>query len=104
MSIVECLLGKACCTLGGYGDGTPFGDVSIDQIGDILSEKCGLERYGNEVLYSGLTGEQMDVSFFMGPTYYQRLKHMVKDKIHSRNWTKFFSQDSCRRADQRWWS
>ena len=82
--LVECLLGKACCTLGGYGDGTPFGDISIDQIGDVLSKKCGFDRYGNEIMYSGLTGEQMDVSFFMGPTYYQRLKHMVKDKIHSR--------------------
>ena len=35
-------------------------------------------------MYNGLSGERMDVEIFMGPTYYQRLKHMVDDKIHSR--------------------
>ena len=39
--------------------------------------KLGYNRYGNEVLYNGFTGEQMKVDIFMGPTYYQRLKHMV---------------------------
>ena len=50
-----------------------------------MSEKCGFERNGNEILYSGQTGKQMNVEFFIGPTYYQRLKHMVEDKIHSRS-------------------
>ena len=45
----------------------------------------GFERYGNEILYNGRTGKQMKVSIFMGPTYYQRLKHLVADKIHSRS-------------------
>lgn len=39
---------------------------------------------GNEVLYNGRTGEQMRVNIFMGPTFYQRLKHMVDDKVHAR--------------------
>jgi len=39
---------------------------------------------GNEVLYNGRTGKQMKVSIFMGPTFYQRLKHMVEDKVHAR--------------------
>ena len=47
-----------------------------------LLEECGFERYGNEVLYSGRTGKQLKVSIFIGPTFYQRQKHMVKDKIH----------------------
>jgi DNA-directed RNA polymerase II subunit RPB2 len=44
----------------------------------------GMHPYGNEILYNGQTGEMMEVEIFMGPTFYQRLKHMVKDKKHSR--------------------
>ena len=47
-------------------------------------EKYGYEEWGNEVLYSGITGEQLKTSIFIGPTYYQRLKIMVADKMHSR--------------------
>ena len=82
--LMECIMGKACTMLGGYGDASPFGNVSVEDIGKVLTEKCGMERHGNEILYNGQTGVQMNVSFFMGPTYYQRLKHMVEDKIHSR--------------------
>ena len=46
--------------------------------------KNGIEKSGNEILTSGITGQQMDTTIFMGPTYYQRLKHMVEDKVHSR--------------------
>ena len=45
-------------------------------------QRCGFERNANEILYNGRTGEQMECSFMIGPTYYQRLKHMVEDKIH----------------------
>ena len=38
-----------------------------------------MDYCGNETLYSGITGQQMDVKIFMGPTYYMRLKHMDKD-------------------------
>jgi len=48
-------------------------------------EEQGFNKYGDEVMYNGMTGEQMKTSIFMGPTYYQRLKHMVEDKIHSRS-------------------
>jgi DNA-directed RNA polymerase II subunit RPB2 len=44
----------------------------------------GLHSYGNEILYNGQTGEMMEAEIFMGPTFYQRLKHMVIDKKHSR--------------------
>ena len=44
-----------------------------------------MDNYGNEVLYNGLTGEQLLVNIFIGPTFYQRLKHMVVDKYHSRS-------------------
>jgi len=80
----ETLLGKVLLELGLFGDGTSFGDLDIDYIsGELL--KNGFEQHGNELLYNGLTGEQMESSIFMGPVFYQRLKHMVNDKQHSRS-------------------
>jgi DNA-directed RNA polymerase II subunit RPB2 len=81
--LMECIMGKACCHIGAAGDSTPFTDCSVESIANILS-KSGYERYGNEILYNGRTGEQMKTEIFIGPTYYQRLKHMVADKSHSR--------------------
>ena len=46
--------------------------------------KIGYEQHGNELLYNGLTGEQIETSIFMGPCFYQRLKHMVDEKVHAR--------------------
>ena len=82
--LMECILSKAVTSLGGYGDGTPFGDLSVEDIADVLQNKCGFDRHGDEILYNGITGEQIPTKIFMGPTYYQRLKHMVEDKMHSR--------------------
>lgn len=80
----ETLLGKVLLELGLFGDGTSFGELSIDEIRKELSN-VGYESCGNEVLYNGLTGEQIETSIFMGPVFYQRLKHMVNDKQHSRS-------------------
>ena len=79
--LMECILGKASSILGGYSDCTPFNNVPYDKICDILEDN-GFNYSGDEILYSGVTGKQMDVKLFFGPTYYQRLKHMVLDKIH----------------------
>uniref|UniRef100_A0A6C0F6D9 DNA-directed RNA polymerase n=1 Tax=viral metagenome TaxID=1070528 RepID=A0A6C0F6D9_9ZZZZ len=81
--LIECILGKSCAKLGCMGDGTPFENTDVREIGKVL-ESCGHEGYGNQVLYSGITGEQLKTQIFMGPTYYQRLKHMSGDKVHSR--------------------
>jgi len=81
--LIECILGKASTLMGGYGDGTPFNETSVDKIMEAL-EKNNFDCSGNEVLYNGFTGKQMTTKIFIGPTYYQRLKHMVEDKIHSR--------------------
>ena len=83
--LIETLMGKACVDLGCVGNSTPFTSLSVDTISDILREQCDLEAYGNEIMYNSRTGEQIKTSIFIGPTYYQRLKHMVCDKIHSRN-------------------
>ena len=80
----ETVLGKVLVELGLFGDGTSFGEFDIK---DICTEllKLGYESNGNELMYNGLTGEQHECSVFIGPVFYQRLKHMVNDKVHSRS-------------------
>jgi DNA-directed RNA polymerase II subunit RPB2 len=80
----ETLLGKVLVQLGLFGDGTSFGNLDIKDISKELL-KIGFEMYGNDLLYNGLTGEQIESSIFIGPVFYQRLKHMVNDKQHSRS-------------------
>jgi len=80
----ETLLGKVLVELGLFGDGTSFGQLSIDFIRKELL-KVGYESNGNELMYNGQTGEQIETSIFIGPVFYQRLKHMVRDKQHSRS-------------------
>jgi DNA-directed RNA polymerase II subunit RPB2 len=80
----ETLLGKVLLQLGMYGDGTCFGNLDVKTISQVL-QNVGYESYGNELLYNGLTGEQLGVNIFIGPVFYQRLKHMVNDKQHSRS-------------------
>ena len=79
----ETLLGKVLIELGLFGDGTSFTELGIPSIAEEL-QKLGYESCGNELLYNGMTGEQLETSTFIGPVFYQRLKHMVNDKQHSR--------------------
>lgn len=81
----ETLLGKVIIELGMFGDATAFGKLSVNEIRTKLMMGGNYESNGNELLYNGLTGEQLDADIFIGPTYYQRLKHMVADKHHSRS-------------------
>jgi DNA-directed RNA polymerase beta subunit len=80
----ETLLGKVLVHLGMYGDGTSFGELDVTTIAEQL-QKLGYESYGNEVMYNGMTGEPIETNIFIGPVFYQRLKHMVNDKQHSRS-------------------
>ena len=82
---LEQLLGKTAALSGGIGDGTSFMNDGSPQeaIGGIL-EQFGFEKYGNEVMYNGATGEQIPTAIFIGPVYGMRLKHMVEDKWNAR--------------------
>ena len=80
----EELLAILCSLQGEIGDGTMFRDSSIEYICDCL-QQAGYDSTGSTYLYSGMTGERYESKIFMGPTYYQRLKHMVKDKNHARS-------------------
>jgi DNA-directed RNA polymerase beta subunit len=83
--LVECIIGKAAAQYGGYADCTAFINKGskIGVFGELLP-KVGFHSSGNEILYNGMTGEQLQTEIFIGPNYYMRLKHMVKDKINFR--------------------
>ena len=81
--LIECLLGKVVVFQGCEGDATPFTDVTVEDISMRL-HAMGYQRHGNEALYQGHTGRPLNARVFIGPTFYQRLKHLVDDKVHSR--------------------
>lgn len=83
--IVESLFGKVCTSYGGFGDCTAF-EVKGSNFSTYapLLVNAGFNSSGNQVLYNGMTGEQLVSDIYIGPTYYMRLKHMVKDKINYR--------------------
>lgn len=83
--LLECLLGKVSVLNGHESDATPFTGTQVEDVAAYLKKYYHYDELGDEVMYNGMTGEQMKVKIFIGPTYYQRLKHMVEDKIHSRS-------------------
>jgi len=86
--LVESLAGKAACLHGAYQDATPFKfneqETASDYFGKMLLAG-GYNYYGNEVMYSGITGEQFEADIYLGVVYYQRLRHMVGDKYQVRS-------------------
>jgi DNA-directed RNA polymerase II subunit RPB2 len=85
--LLETVLGKGCCMTGRFGNATPFSTSSVNTVTKICDqlESVGYERNGRETLYDPYTGKKIDAQVFMGPTYYQRLKHLVSDKMHARS-------------------
>ncbi|KAJ4175145.1 DNA-dependent RNA polymerase II [Fusarium falciforme] len=81
--LIECLLSKVSTLEGMEGDATPFTDVTVDSVSELL-RKHGYQSRGFEIMYNGHTGRKLRAQVFFGPTYYQRLRHMVDDKIHAR--------------------
>ena len=81
--LIEAVLSKVAAIHGKEGDATPFTDVTVDDVAKTL-KKMGYQRTGYERRYNGHTGRKLNALIFLCPTYYQRLKHMVDDKIHAR--------------------
>jgi hypothetical protein len=83
--IIESLFGKVCTSYGAFGDCTAF-QVKGPNYSTYapLLVNAGFNSSGNQILYNGMTGEQLESDIYIGPTYYMRLKHMVKDKINYR--------------------
>jgi len=80
---LEGVLGKVGAVKGEYVDGTPFQEIDSNNL-DKLLEDLGFHGSGRETLYNGETGDQIETKIYIAPTYYQRLKHMVSDKMHAR--------------------
>jgi len=79
--LVEQLVGKIAACEGQEIDGTIFNNISIDAAKERLG-KLGYRSDGCEYLYNGMSGKKLPHLIYTGPCYYQRLKHMVADKIH----------------------
>ena len=81
--MLELVAGKAGVMTGELQYGTAFGGSKVEDMGDILI-KHGFSYGGKDYVTSGITGESLPAYVFFGPIYYQKLKHMVMDKMHAR--------------------
>jgi DNA-directed RNA polymerase III subunit RPC2 len=84
--LLECLTGKASVIHGRkrYGFGDAFRSHPVEEMSKVLVDH-GFSWEGKDYFTSGITGEPLEAYIFNGPIYYQRLKHMVQDKMHSRS-------------------
>lgn len=81
--LIELIAGKAGVLDGHFGYGTAFGGDKVEDVCSVLLEH-GFNYSGKEYVTSGITGEPLTAYIFFGPVYYQKLKHMVLDKMHAR--------------------
>ena len=81
--VFECVGSKLASVLGTQIDATAFSHKPVDEICNML-KRAGYSEDGKEVMYHPFTGKRLEGRVFIGPTFYQRLKHMVADKIHAR--------------------
>jgi len=79
----EGCLGKVAAATGEIGNATPFEMENMDELQEHLVQN-GFDYGGRETLYNGVTGERYDVSIYFACVYYQKLHHLVADKIHAR--------------------
>ncbi len=81
--LIELLAGKLASVTGRFITATPFEGEKVDDITEAL-HAAGYQRYGRERMYDGRTGEMLDTDVFIGIAFYQKLHHLVNDKIHAR--------------------
>lgn len=82
--MIELLAGKAGVLTGKFKYGTAFGGSKVKDVAEDLLA-CGFNYLGKDCLTSGITGESLTAYIYFGPVYYQKLKHMVLDKVHARS-------------------
>ncbi|MBD3398255.1 DNA-directed RNA polymerase subunit B [Candidatus Micrarchaeota archaeon] len=82
--LLETLGGKASALGGMLMDGTAFSGNTEQDYEKVLKEN-GFDEHGEEWLYDGISGQKMKVKLFIGPVYYQRLHHLVSNKMHVRS-------------------
>jgi len=80
---LESIAGKAGAINGELIDGTPFSHHDEDELSEIL-KKLGFDYGGKEIMYDGQSGRIFETEIFIGISFYQKLHHMVVDKIHAR--------------------
>jgi DNA-directed RNA polymerase II subunit RPB2 len=85
--VIECVAGKVAVLSSRFKYSTAFSKHSNGIVDTLCSElhSNGFQKHGYETMYNGFTGEKLEAQIFIGPTYYQRLKHLVGAKIHARN-------------------
>ncbi|XP_076466133.1 DNA-directed RNA polymerase III subunit RPC2-like [Babylonia areolata] len=81
--LMELLSGKAGVMEGQFKYGTAFGGEKMEDVSQILINK-GFSYMGKDYMSSGTWGTPLEAYIFFGPIYYQKLKHMVMDKMHAR--------------------
>ena len=84
--LMEMTKSKSCCLKYEFGDASPFSESSTNAVEDICNElgSLGYERFGKEKLINGMTGDMIEADIFVGPAYYQRLRHMVIEMMHAK--------------------
>ncbi|ADO00458.1 hypothetical protein WIV_gp114 [Wiseana iridescent virus] len=103
--IIATVMGKLYLTnpQSKFKQGNPFMENSSTILNELCDEltKHGFDSTGGETMYCGFTGRRIKSKIFIGPTYYHRLKHMVKDKMHARSHgqvTTLHRQPNCGRS------
>jgi DNA-directed RNA polymerase subunit B len=80
---IEAIAGKAAALRGEIVDGTPFANEDPKALEEILKD-LGFQPGGREMMYDGMSGHMFEAEIFLGVAFYQKLHHMVVDKIHAR--------------------
>jgi DNA-directed RNA polymerase II subunit RPB2 len=85
--LMECVAAKSAVIRGEYVYSTPFSTYSHNVVDKLCRDlkTCGYQEHGNEFMMNGMTGKPFHTEIFIGPTYYQRLKHLISNKIHARD-------------------